>query len=183
LTVQKYLKDLGITIIYFNPLVQAASNHKYEAFDYFKIDPHFGTNKEFIKLVKELHQNGIRVIVDFAFNHVGVGFFAFQDCVEKGEKSKYYNWFDWHKWPLPDKIPEDFDAKIDACSRALNIAKKFDKPYLANETVVVRSYVKLAQAIYLIAEQLVHLPNAALAVKRGIIWIIPIHNNSPFFHS
>ena len=106
-----YLKDLGITIIYFNPLVQAASNHKYEAFNYFKIDPHFGTNDEFITLVKELHQNGIRVIVDFAFNHVGVGFFAFQDCVKKGEKSKYYNWFDWHKWPLPDEIPEDFDAK------------------------------------------------------------------------
>ncbi len=49
--------------------------------------------------------------------------------------------------------PEDFDAKIDACSRALGIAQKFDNPYLANETAVVRSYVKLAQAIYLIADQ------------------------------
>ena len=107
----EYLKDLGITIIYFNPLVQAASNHKYEAFDYFKIDPHFGSNDDFIKLVKELHQNGIRVIVDFAFNHVGVGFFAFKDCVEKGKNSKYYHWFDWHKWPLPDEITDDFDAK------------------------------------------------------------------------
>ena len=107
----EYLKDLGITIIYFNPLVQAASNHKYEAYDYFKIDPHFGTNDKFITLVKELHENGIRAIVDFAFNHVGVGFFAFQDCVEKGENSKYYNWFDWHKWPLPKEITESFDAK------------------------------------------------------------------------
>jgi len=106
-----YLVDLGITIIYFNPLVQAASNHKYEAYDYFKIDPHFGTNDDFIQLVKLLHNKGIRVIVDFAFNHVGIGFFAFQDCLEKGKKSKYYHWFDWHKWPLPDKITKDFDAK------------------------------------------------------------------------
>ncbi|MDP8204682.1 MAG: alpha-amylase family glycosyl hydrolase [Candidatus Tenebribacter mawsonii] len=105
-----YLKDLGITIIYFNPLVQAASNHKYEAYDYFKIDPHFGSNAEFIDLVKVLHENGIKVIVDFAFNHVGVGFFAFQDCLKKGEKSKYYNWFDWHKWPIPEEIPDDFNA-------------------------------------------------------------------------
>ena len=105
-----YLKDLGITIIYFNPLVQAASNHKYEAYDYLKIDPHFGTNAEFIQLVKKLHQNGIRVIVDFAFNHVGVGFFAFQDCLKKGKNSKYYHWFDWHKWPIPEDITEDFDA-------------------------------------------------------------------------
>ncbi len=107
----EYLKDLGITIIYFNPLVQAASNHKYEAYDYFKIDPHFGTNDEFIQLVKELHRSGIRVIVDFAFNHVGVGFFAFQDCLKKGDRSKYYNWFDWHKWPLPEEITENFDAR------------------------------------------------------------------------
>ncbi|MDA3814360.1 MAG: alpha-amylase family glycosyl hydrolase [Candidatus Cloacimonetes bacterium] len=106
-----YLKDLGITIIYFNPLVQAASNHKYEAYDYFKIDPHFGSNTEFTQLVKDFHQNGIKVIVDFAFNHVGVGFFAFQDCLIKGEQSKYFNWFDWHKWPIPDKITESFDAK------------------------------------------------------------------------
>ncbi|MCF7857727.1 MAG: cyclomaltodextrinase [Candidatus Cloacimonetes bacterium] len=106
-----YLKELGITIIYFNPLVTAESNHKYEAYDYFKIDPHFGTNELFIKLVKELHNNGIRVIVDFAFNHVGLGFFAFQDCLKNGPKSKYYNWFDWHKWPIPDALPEQFDAR------------------------------------------------------------------------
>jgi len=106
----EYLKDLGITIIYFNPLVQAASNHKYEAYDYFKIDPHFGSNSEFIDLVKDLHLNGIKVIVDFAFNHVGIGFFAFQDCLKNGNQSKYYNWFDWHKWPIPEDIPDEFNA-------------------------------------------------------------------------
>ncbi len=49
--------------------------------------------------------------------------------------------------------PEDFDAKIEACNNALDIAQKFHSPYLANETAVVLSYVKLAQAIYLIADQ------------------------------
>ena len=48
---------------------------------------------------------------------------------------------------------EDFEAKIEACNRALDIAKKFKDPYLVNETAVVRSYVKLMQAIYLIADQ------------------------------
>ncbi len=49
--------------------------------------------------------------------------------------------------------PEDFNAKIEACNIALEISQQFGNPYLANETAVVRSYVKLAQAIYLIADQ------------------------------
>ncbi len=105
-----YLKELGINCLYFNPLVQSASNHKYDTFEYFQIDPHFGGNAEFEKLVDECHQNGIRIILDFAFNHVGLGFFAFQDCLKNGKKSEYFNWFDWYKWPLPKKITAKFRA-------------------------------------------------------------------------
>ena len=105
-----YLKALGITCIYFNPLVQAASNHKYDTFDYLQIDPHFGGNQVFKDLVKECHENGISIILDFAFNHVGTGFFAFQDCLKNGRKSKYYDWFDWYRFPLPKQIPFDFKA-------------------------------------------------------------------------
>ena len=53
-----YLKDLGVTVIYFNPLFQAKSTHKYDAADYAKIDPHFGTNAEFIAFVKEAQGAG-----------------------------------------------------------------------------------------------------------------------------
>ena len=97
-----YLVDLGITIIYFNPLFEAKSNHKYDAVDYMKIDPHFGTSQEFKKFVSEAHQRGIRIIIDCAFNHTGETFFAFQEGVKNGKDSKYYNWYEWKKWPLPD---------------------------------------------------------------------------------
>jgi len=105
-----YLHELGITQIYFNPLVKGESNHKYDAFDYQEIEPHLGGNQVFKELVIECHKIGISVILDFAFNHTGVGFFAFQDCLKNGENSKYYNWYDWYKFPLPQKIPQKFDA-------------------------------------------------------------------------
>jgi len=105
-----YLVDLGITIIYFNPLVQSPSNHKYAALDFLKIDPHFGTNEEFRQIMDLLHSKGIRTIVDFAFNHVGIEFFAFQDSLKNGPKSKYYNWFEWKKWPIPNPLPDNFQV-------------------------------------------------------------------------
>jgi len=97
-----YLTDLGITIIYFNPLFEAKSNHKYDAVDYMKIDPHFGTEAEFKELVQECHKRGIRIILDVAFNHTGETFFAFQEGMKNGPDSEYYNWFEWNKWPMPD---------------------------------------------------------------------------------
>ncbi len=60
--------------------------------------------------MKECHRKGIRLILDFAFNHVGTGFSAFQDCLKNGKASPYFNWFDWYKFPLPKEIPADFQA-------------------------------------------------------------------------
>ena len=99
-----YLEDLGITIIYFNPLFESKSNHKYDAVDYMKLDPHFGTEEEFKLFVKEAHRRGIKIILDVAFNHTGETFWAFQDGMEKGPDSKYYNWYEWKKWPLPSSL-------------------------------------------------------------------------------
>jgi cyclomaltodextrinase len=96
-----YLHDLGITIIYFNPLNQARSNHKYDAIDYLKIDPHFADEATFIAFVKKAHENGIRIIVDMALNHTGSWHWAFVDTKEKGPDSKYWNWYEWKRWPLP----------------------------------------------------------------------------------
>ena len=100
-----YLKSLGITIIYFNPIFEAKSTHKYDAADFRKIDPHFGTNEEFIALVKEAHAKGIRIILDIVYNHCGNSNFAFRDAVEKGDKSPYWSWFEFKKWPLPQGWP------------------------------------------------------------------------------
>ncbi len=106
-----YLQDLAIDIIYFNPLWQAKSNHKYDSADYHSIDPHFATTPEMIEFVHLAHAKGIRIILDVAFNHTGETFWAFRDCVEKGPKSPYWNWYDWKKWPLPKPLPPNFKPK------------------------------------------------------------------------
>ncbi len=100
-----YLKDLGITIIYFNPINQAKSNHRYDAEDYKTIDPHFGTETEFQKFVQDAHALGIKVILDVAYNHTGETHWAFQDGMKKGHSSPYYNWYEWKKWPMPNPLP------------------------------------------------------------------------------
>jgi glycosidase len=106
-----YLADLGVDVLYFNPLWQAKSNHKYDSADYKSIDPHFGTPDDMMKLVQLAHERGIKVILDVAFNHTGETFWAFRDTVEKGTQSLYWNWYDWYKWPLPSPLPVDFKPK------------------------------------------------------------------------
>ena len=96
-----YLVDLGVTAIYFNPLFESQSNHKYDAVSYTRIDPHFGTNEEFAEFVDAAHDRGIRVIMDLAYNHTGHTFWAFQDTRERGPDSPYWEWYEWKKWPLP----------------------------------------------------------------------------------
>jgi glycosidase len=74
-----YLADLGVTALYLNPIFQASSNHKYNTFDYFRIDPHFGDLATFHRLIAAAHDRGIRVVIDGVFNHCGRGFYAFHD--------------------------------------------------------------------------------------------------------
>jgi cyclomaltodextrinase len=99
-----YLADLGVTAIYFNPIFEAKSNHKYDAADYRLVDPHFGSNDELARLVSECHARGIRVILDLAINHTGNTFWAFVDGREKGPESPYWSWYEWKRWPVPGEI-------------------------------------------------------------------------------
>ncbi|HEX7065964.1 MAG TPA: alpha-amylase family glycosyl hydrolase, partial [Bacillales bacterium] len=66
-----YLQSLGVNTIYLNPINMAASNHKYDATDYKKLDPMFGSLKEFNKFAHAVEQRGMHLIVDGVFNHVG----------------------------------------------------------------------------------------------------------------
>jgi glycosidase len=102
-----YLKDLGATIVYFNPLHRAKSNHKYDACDWREVDPHFGGNRAFRALADAAHAAGIRIVVDGVFNHTGKCHYAFQDCIEKGKESPYWTWYEWRKWPLPERLAEN----------------------------------------------------------------------------
>ncbi len=65
-----YLKDLGVTVLYLNPIFAAASNHAYDTRDYTTIDPRFGTPADWVALVKAAKARGIHVVLDGVFNHV-----------------------------------------------------------------------------------------------------------------
>ena len=107
-----YLKELGINGIYLNPIMEAESNHKYDTRDYTKIDPYFGDNKEFTLLVKEAHELGIRVMVDAVFNHCGRRFAQWLDVEEKGEKSRFADWFMIHDWSSLKKQGDTRDGRF-----------------------------------------------------------------------
>ena len=79
-----YLQDLGINAIYFTPVFQSASNHRYHTHDYEKVDPMLGGNAALRRLVDEAHARGIRVVLDGVFNHASRGFFQFHDIMENG---------------------------------------------------------------------------------------------------
>jgi glycosidase len=108
-----YLLDLGVNAIYFNPIFQATSNHRYNTSDYFRIDPKLGDMSAFHTLIELAHEHGVRIILDGVFNHCGRGFFAFQDILENDEHSPYLNWFHIRRLPVrafgPGKA-EDYAA-------------------------------------------------------------------------
>ena len=130
-----YLGDLGITAIYFNPVFDAISLHKYDASTYHHIDHNFGPNQQgdlqliklesddpatwkwtsadslFLKLIRESHKRGIKVIIDGVFNHCGTRFWAFQDVVKNQQRSRYASWFDIRQWDDPATPQNEFKYK------------------------------------------------------------------------
>ncbi len=95
-----YLQDLGVNAIYFTPIFQSASNHRYHTHDYYQVDPLLGGNQAFADLVEAAHQRDIKVVLDGVFNHASRGFFFFNDILENGPHSPWLDWFKVEKWPL-----------------------------------------------------------------------------------
>ena len=87
-----HMKKLGINAVYFSPVFES-DTHGYNTRDYRKIDGRLGTNEDFKKVCEKLHENGIRIVLDGVFNHVGRGFTQFQDVLKNREHSPYLNWF------------------------------------------------------------------------------------------
>ncbi|MCR4596732.1 MAG: cyclomaltodextrinase [Lachnospiraceae bacterium] len=87
-----HMKKLGINAIYFSPLFES-DTHGYNTRDYTRIDTRLGTNEDFKKVCDALHAEGIRIVLDGVFNHVGRGFWAFQDVLKNRENSPYRWWF------------------------------------------------------------------------------------------
>lgn len=128
-----YLKSLGVTAIYFNPLNDSPSLHKYDARNYTHIDRNFGpdpkgdiliinsetnddpstwkwtsADKLFLKLVGEFHKNGIRVIMDYSWNHTGSDFWALNDIRKNGKESKFADWYNIIQYDDPATSEDEF---------------------------------------------------------------------------
>jgi cyclomaltodextrinase len=128
-----YIKNLGITAIYFNPLNYSPSLHKYDARNYSHIDRNFGpdpsgdvalmkkedpgnpstwkwtsADKLFLKVISECHKRGIRVIMDYSWNHTGRDFWALNDIRKNGEKSKYKDWYNIIQYDDPSTPQDEF---------------------------------------------------------------------------
>ncbi len=119
-----YLQDLGVNAIYLNPIFQAPSLHKYDAACLHHVDPTFGPDRQgdlrllenahetenprtwiwtaadrcLVDLVGEIHRRGMKIILDGVFNHAGTRFFAFQDLLKNGHRSRYVDWIRIRGW-------------------------------------------------------------------------------------
>ena len=101
-----HVQNLGIDVLYMTPVFKSNSSHKYDTIDYYQIDPSFGTTEDLRELVQEAHKRGMKIVMDAVFNHTGREFFAFEDIMEKGEKSKYLDWYYIEKFPLKSERGE-----------------------------------------------------------------------------
>ena len=106
-----YIKELGITGLYLNPIFLATSNHKYDTTDYEMIDPGFGDDKVLCELVSKAHNIGIKVMLDGVFNHCGYMNPMWLDVIEKGPDSEYFDWFFVNSWPF-EKRYDTRDGKF-----------------------------------------------------------------------
>ena len=107
------IKDLGANAIYMTPIWQAASNHKYDTADYKKIDPHFGTEEDFVRLCAEAAKRGIRIIPDASLNHIGSDSVYFDrysnyksnGAFEGGKPNPESPWTDWFHFDTAQTDP------------------------------------------------------------------------------
>jgi cyclomaltodextrinase len=87
-----HLKELGVNALYLGPLFESTA-HGYDTADYYHVDRRLGTDKTLSDLSAALHANGIRLVLDAVFNHVGRDFWAFRDVQARGWESPYRDWF------------------------------------------------------------------------------------------
>ena len=93
-----YLQNLGVEVLYLNPVFMAWSTHRYDTFDYTRIDPMLGTEDDFRHFCNEAHARGMKVILDGVFSHVGSRSPYFQSAISD-PKSPYRSWFDFQHYP------------------------------------------------------------------------------------
>lgn len=127
-----YIKELGVNVIYFNPVFYARSLHKYDGNSFHHVDPYFGpdpagdfkimdtetsdpatwkvtaADQLFFDLIKKAHDRGIRVVIDGVFNHTGRDFFAFADIAKNQKDSPYVDWYIVNQFDDPKTKENEF---------------------------------------------------------------------------
>ncbi len=129
----EHLKNMRIDAVYFGPLFES-TKHGYDTADYYKIDSRLGTNDEFAELCKNLHYNGMRIVLDGVFNHVGRDFWAFQDVRQNKGHSSYVDWF-YIKWDCNDSYNDGFQYQDwEGCNDLvkLNLKNNYVKEHIFN---------------------------------------------------
>ncbi len=139
-----YLKELGISCIYLNPIFKAYSNHRYDTGDYKTIDPMLGTEADFKRLCKTAESMGIRIILDGVFNHTGSDSLYFNkngtyDSVGayQSKDSPYYNWYRF------DSFPDKYESwwGIDTLPQTEENSESYQQYILTGKNSVVKKWL------------------------------------------
>lgn len=140
-----YIKELGVSVIYLNPIFMAYSNHRYDTADYKRIDPMLGDDDDFKSLCMSAHKKGIKIIIDCAFSHTGSNsvYFDKDNIFGTGayhnRDSKYFNWF------MFDKYPESYTTwwGIDTLPCVDEMNEDFIKYIITDKDSVIAKYLSL----------------------------------------
>ena len=140
-----YLKELGVSCLYLNPIVEARSNHRYDASDYERVDPILGTNGDFERLAEEAERYGIRIILDGVYSHTGADSVYFNRYGNypsvgacQGKDSPYYSWYDFRSFPDDYRCWWGFQdlPEVDECNPA------WQEKIISGKNSVVRQWLR-----------------------------------------
>lgn len=142
-----YLKELGVTAVYLNPIFAAPSVHKYDCIDYLHVDPHFGGDEALAQLSAALHENGMKLILDISINHTGTshrwfnrdgiyfdkseGAYNNPDSPERkyyffNDDNTYHGWFGYDHMPTLNYTAEELRNAVYRAEDS--VLKKWLKP-------------------------------------------------------
>ncbi len=175
-----YIEQLGVDVLYLNPIFESFTNHKYDAYDYMKIAPEFGTRQDLRDLADELHRRGMYLVLDGVFNHMGRKSPYFQEALADPESPwrEFYTFndkseFGYVGWWDVENLPE------------VRVESKAARDYLyAARDSVVQSYLReegvdgwrLDVGFDLGMRVLGDLTNAAHTAKPGSLVVGEIYN-------
>lgn len=139
-----YLRELGVTCIYFNPLFESHSNHRYDTADYSRIDPLLGTEQDFSELCSAARELGIHIVIDGVFSHTGSDSVYFNregrypgPGAYQSHGSPYFLWYSFRQWPNSYDCWWDFDTLPN-----VRETEPSYNSYINGENGIVRKWLK-----------------------------------------